>query len=262
MRVNVDHPVLEVNDLTAAYNKKPVLWNINFSVPQGALVGVMGPNGAGKSTLIKGIMDLLPLSSGIVRVFDQTLDEVRKRVAYVPQRSSVDWDFPATVFEIVMMGRYSHIGLLSKPKKADIDIVNQSLENVGLTPFRDRQIGELSGGQQQRVFLARALAQEADLYFMDEPFVGVDAATEAAIIELLKQMKAQGKTVIVVHHDLQTAPEYFDWLVLLNQRLVASGPIEQAFTQKFLGEAYGGNLTVLSQLANYLAKEDISNRVD
>jgi len=262
VRESVENAILEVNDLTAAYNKKPVLWNINFSIPKGALVGVMGPNGAGKSTLIKGIMDLLPLSSGIVKIFNSTLNEVRHKIAYVPQRTSVDWDFPATVYEVVMMGRYPNTGLLRKPKKADKDVVDQALENVGLTAFKNRQIAELSGGQQQRVFLARALAQEADLYFMDEPFVGVDASTEAAIINLLKQMKAQGKTVIVVHHDLQTAPEYFDWLVLLNQRLVASAPIKKVFNQKYLGEAYGANLNVLSQLTSYLEQEDLSNRVD
>jgi manganese/zinc/iron transport system ATP- binding protein len=262
MKFFKEEAALEVNDLTAAYNKKPVLWNINFAIPKGALVGVMGPNGAGKSTLIKGIMDLLPLSSGIIKVFNSNLTNVRKRVAYVPQRTSVDWDFPTTVYEVVLMGRYQHVGLLKKPKKADLDIVGQALENVGLIGLKDRQIAELSGGQQQRVFLARALAQEADLYFMDEPFVGVDAATEAAIIKLLKKMKSDGKTVIVVHHDLQTAPEYFDWLLLLNQRMITCGPMKDSFTTRYLGEAYGGNLTVLSQLTNLLAKEELSNRVD
>lgn len=258
----VDDPILEVHDLTVAYNRKPVLWNINFGIPKGALVGVMGPNGAGKSTLIKAIMDLLPLSSGVIKLFGENIDNVRKKVSYVPQRTAVDWDFPATVQDVVMMGRYPNIGLLRKPKKADYDFVDLCLENVGLTYYKDRQISELSGGQQQRVFIARALAQEADIYFMDEPFVGVDAGTEATIIKLLKDMKNKGKTVIVVHHDLQTAPEYFDWLVLLNQRLVASAPIKESFTQKVLAETYGGKLTLLSQLASYLEKEDIPNRVE
>ncbi len=258
----VENPILEVHDLTVAYNRKPVLWNINFSIPKGALVGVMGPNGAGKSTLIKGIMDLLPLSSGVIKLFGDNINNVRKKVSYVPQRTAVDWDFPATVRDIVMMGRFGNIGLLRRPKKADHDFVDLCLENVGLTEFKNRQISELSGGQQQRVFLARALAQEADIYFMDEPFVGVDAGTEAAIIKLLKDLKDKGKTVIVVHHDLQTAPEYFDWLILLNQRLVASAPIEKSFTQEKLAEAYGGKLSLLTQLSTYLAKEDLPNRVE
>jgi manganese/zinc/iron transport system ATP- binding protein len=258
----ITKPILEVHDLTVAYNSKPVLWNINFAIPQGALVGVMGPNGAGKSTLVKAIMELLPLSSGVIKIFGNNINTVRKKVSYVPQRTAVDWDFPATVYDIVMMGRFSNIGLLRKPKKADHDFVDLCIENLGLTDFKNRQISELSGGQQQRVFLARALAQEADIYFMDEPFVGVDAGTEAAIIKLLKDLKNKGKTVIVVHHDLQTAPEYFDWLILLNQRLVASGAIKETFTQNLLAEAYGGKLTLLTQLSTYLEKEGIPNRVD
>jgi manganese/zinc/iron transport system ATP- binding protein len=258
----VENPILEVHDLTVAYNRKPVLWNINFSIPKGSLVGVMGPNGAGKSTLIKAVMELLPLSSGVIKLFGDNINNVRKKVSYVPQRTAVDWDFPATVRDVVMMGRFPNIGLLKKPKKADHDFVDLCLENIGLTEFKERQISELSGGQQQRVFLARALAQEADIYFMDEPFVGVDAGTEAAIVRLLKDLKEKGKTVIVVHHDLQTAPDYFDWLILLNQRLVASAPIKDSFTQKLLAEAYGGKLTLLSQLSTYLEKEDIPNRVE
>ena len=259
---SVENPILEVHDLTVAYNRKPVLWNINFSIPEGALVGVMGPNGAGKSTLVKAIMELLPMSSGVIKLFGDNINNVRKRVSYIPQRTAVDWDFPATVRDVVMMGRFSTIGLLRKPKKADHDFVDLCLENVGLTEFKERQISELSGGQQQRVFLARALAQEADIYFMDEPFVGVDAGTEAAIVALLKDLKSKGKTVIVVHHDLQTAPKYFDWLILLNQRLVACAPIKESFTQNLLAEAYGGKLTLLTQLSTYLEKEDIPNRVE
>ena len=258
----VENPILEVHDLTVSYNRKPVLWNINFSIPKGALVGVMGPNGAGKSTLIKAIMELLPLSSGVIKLFGDNINNVRKKVSYVPQRTAVDWDFPATVQDIVMMGRLPNIGLLRKPKKADHEYVELCLENVGLTGFKDRQISELSGGQQQRVFLARSLAQEADIYFMDEPFVGVDAGTEAAIVQLLKELKNKGKTVIVVHHDLQTAPEYFDWLILLNQRLVSSAPIKDSFTQDLLAEAYGGKLTLLTQLSSYLEKENLPNRVE
>ncbi|MDB4835520.1 metal ABC transporter ATP-binding protein [Cyclobacteriaceae bacterium] len=254
--------ILDVNDLTVSYDKKPVLWNINFSIPKGKIVGIMGPNGAGKSTLIKAIMELLPLSSGIIKVFGKNLNSVRKSVAYVPQRTSVDWDFPTTVHDVVMMGRYPFIGLLKRPKVADYEIVDNCIKNLGLTNLKDRQIAELSGGQQQRVFLARALAQEADLYIMDEPFAGVDASTEAIIIDLFKKMKDAGKTVIVVHHDLQTAAEYFDWLVLLNQRLIANGPFNKVFSKENLSTTYGGKLTLLTHLANHLQKADLPNRVE
>jgi len=215
---HVKDPVLEVHDLTVSYNKKPVLWGIDLTLPAGVLAGVMGPNGAGKSTLIKSIMGLLPASSGFVRVFNSPLKEVRKRISYVPQKESVDWDFPASALDVVLMGRYGKLGLFKMPSRKDKEIAMDCLKRVNMEGFFKRQISQLSGGQQQRVFLARALAQEADIYFMDEPFAGVDAATEAAIIDLMREMKNDGKTVVVVHHDLQSAEEYFDWVIFFEHQ--------------------------------------------
>ena len=256
----VSNPVLEVHDLTVSYNKKPVLWNVDFTIPKGVLSCIVGPNGAGKSTLIKAIMGLVESSSGFSKVFDFPLDKARKRVSYVPQRESVDWDFPISVFEVVLMGRYGHLGIFNKASKKDKDIAFRCLEEVGMQDFYKRQISQLSGGQQQRVFLARALAQEADLYLMDEPFVGIDATTEKSIIDLLKKMKAQGKTVVIVHHDLQSALSYFDWAILLNTRLVASGPLEKVFTPSLLQETYGGKLSLLAQIGELLKKEQFPTR--
>lgn len=260
MKIQAENPILEVHDLTVSYNKKPVLWGVDFTLPKGALVGIIGPNGAGKSTLIKTIMGLIPAGSGFVKMFDRELNEVRGRVSYVPQRESVDWDFPASAFDVVLMGRYGKLGLFRRPRKADKEVAMECLEKVGMQPFADRQISQLSGGQQQRVFLARALAQDAELYFMDEPFAGVDAATEAAIIEILKKMTQEGKTVVVVHHDLQSVKEYFNWVLLLNMRLVASGPTEKVFTNELLQEAYGGKLTLLTRVGELLAKQGIPVR--
>lgn len=242
----------EVHDLTVAYGKQPVLWNVDFTVPKGKVCAIIGPNGAGKSTLLKAAFGLLPKLSGWVKFFDQSYEKVYKRLAYVPQRGVVDWDFPTTVFDTVMMGRYGHLGLFKRPKDADKKKVEDALKKVSMWDLRERHISELSGGQQQRVFLARALCQEADLYFLDEPFVGVDAATEKAIVTLLKELSAKGKTVLVVHHDIQTVKEYFDWCVLLNVRLVASGSLKQAFTKKNLDEAYGGRLQVLDWVEQML----------
>jgi len=260
MRIEAKDPVVEFHDLTVSYHKKPVLWNIDMTLPKGALIGIIGPNGAGKSTLIKSAMGLLPLGSGHVRMFDQELDAVRDKVSYVPQRESVDWDFPTSVLDVVLMGRYAKLGLLKRPRKADKEMAMSCLKKVGMEAFIGRQISQLSGGQQQRVFLARALAQEAELYFMDEPFAGVDAATESAILSIMQEMTAEGKTVIVVHHDLQSAAEYFDWIVLLNMRLVASGPIEEVFNNKMLQETYGGKLTVLAEVGELVRKRQIPSR--
>ncbi|MFY0626645.1 MAG: metal ABC transporter ATP-binding protein [Reichenbachiella sp.] len=257
---NVDNPILEIHDLTVTYSRKPVLWGVDLTLPKGALVGVIGPNGAGKSTLIKAAMDLVPLSSGWVELFGKPINDIRDKLSYVPQRESVDWDFPASVREIVVMGRYANLGLFKRPRKADFEAADYALDQVGMLEFANRQISQLSGGQQQRVFLARALAQNADLYFMDEPFAGVDAATEKAIINILKKMSEQGKTVVVVHHDLQTVTQYFDWVVQLNTRLVASGPIEEAFTQELLQETYGGKLTILADVGNLLQKKGFPTR--
>ncbi len=242
-------PPLEIHDLTVSYQRKPVLWGIDLTVPHGKLVGVVGPNGAGKSTLIKAMMGLLPLNSGWVKIFGEPYQKNLTRVGYVPQRESVDWDFPVSVMDVVLMGRYGHLGLLKRPRRADHDIARECLDKVKMLPYANSQIANLSGGQQQRVFLARALAQESDLYFMDEPFAGVDAATESAIITLLHELKNKGKTLLVVHHDLPTARNYFDMLLLLNMRVVAFGPTEEVFTYDLLQKTYGGRLTILSEVA-------------
>ena len=230
--------------------KRQILKNISLSFFPGAKIGVLGLNGAGKSTLIKAIMGLLPTDSGWVRIFGKNNRKNLKRVGYVPQRESVDWDFPVSVMDVVLMGRYGQLGLFKRPGKEDRDIACECLEKVKMMPYADRQIANLSGGQQQRVFLARALAQESDLYFMDEPFAGVDAATESSIIELLHELRQQGKTMLVVHHDLPTARNYFDMLILLNMRLVDFGPTEEVFTYEKLQKTYGGRLTILSEVAD------------
>ncbi|MDP2136221.1 MAG: metal ABC transporter ATP-binding protein [Candidatus Didemnitutus sp.] len=253
-------PPLEIHDLTVAYHKKPVLWGVDVVVPKGQLIGIVGPNGAGKSTLIKACMGLLPVSSGWVKIFGQPLGRVATRVGYVPQRESVDWDFPVNVMDVVLMGRYGRLGLLRRPGKADRDVARACLDKVGMLPFADRQIANLSGGQQQRVFLARALAQEAELYFMDEPFSGVDAATESAIITVLRELRDRGRTLLVVHHDLPTARNYFDRLLLLNMNVVAFGPTEEVFTSELLQKTYGGRLTLLSEVAHAVGATERSEK--
>jgi manganese/zinc/iron transport system ATP- binding protein len=234
-----DFPLV-INDLTVSYRDKPVLQDIDLVIPKGQLCAIIGPNGAGKSTLIKASLGLIPTASGSVRFFGANYADQRRRVGYVPQRASVDWDFPTTAIDVVMMGTYGKLGWFRRPGKAERQRALDALEQVRMAEFAERQISQLSGGQQQRVFLARALAQDAELYFMDEPFVGVDAVTEEAIIDLLKALRAKGKTVIAVHHDLDSAPDYFDWLVLLNVRLIASGPFSTTFTSDNLRSTYGG----------------------
>ncbi len=246
-------PALEVHDLTVSYHRRPVLWNVDLAVPQGNLVGIIGPNGAGKSTLIKAVMGLLPLSSGWVQVLGKPISSMRDKIAYVPQRESVDWTFPVTVMDVVLMGRYGTVPWFKRLGRRDRDQARAALDQVGMLPFADRQISNLSGGQQQRVFLARALVQDSQIYFMDEPFAGVDAATEAAIVKLLQDLRAAGKTVIVVNHDLQTAQQYFDMLILLNMRLVAFGPTSEVFTPELLQKTYGGRLTILADVADAVA---------
>jgi manganese/zinc/iron transport system ATP- binding protein len=248
-------PPLEIHDLTVSYHKKPVLWGVDLVIPKGKLIGIVGPNGAGKSTLIKAAMGLMPLNSGWVKVFGKPVKKNLRRVGYVPQRESVDWDFPVSVMDVVLMGRYGHLGLFRRPKKKDRDIARECLDKVKMLPYANRQISNLSGGQQQRVFLARALAQESDLYFMDEPFVGVDAATESAIVALMKELKDKGKTLLVVHHDLPTARNYFDMLLMLNMRVVAFGPTKEVFTNELLQKTYGGRLTILSEVAEAVGLE-------
>ncbi|WP_281889389.1 metal ABC transporter ATP-binding protein [Paenibacillus sp. YYML68] len=238
---------LVIEGLTVAYQKKPVLRDITLSVPEGKLIGIVGPNGAGKSTLIKAALGLIPKVTGEVSVYGKPCHQQRKLIGYVPQRESVDWDFPTNALDVVMMGRYGHLGWFKRPGAKERDIAMDCLSKVGMADYAGRQISQLSGGQQQRVFLARALAQDAQLYFMDEPFVGVDAATEKAIITLLNELKKQGKTVLVVHHDLATVKEYFDWIMLLNVELMGIGPTEEWFTPDHLQRTYGGRLAMLEK---------------
>lgn len=235
--------------MTVAYHRKPVLWDIDFVAPEGQLIGIVGPNGAGKSTLIKAALGLIPLASGKVEIYGQPYDRQRHLVGYVPQRETVDWDFPVTAFDVVLMGTYGRLGWFKRPGAAERKQAEAALHQVGMSDFAGRQIRQLSGGQQQRIFLARALAQDARIYFMDEPFAGVDAATEKAILSLLQSLRTSGKTVLVVHHELETVRDYFDYLVLLNMRLVAAGPTATTFTQKNLQTTYGGRLTVLDEAA-------------
>jgi manganese/zinc/iron transport system ATP- binding protein len=233
---------IDVTDLTVAYKEKPVLWDVDFSVPPGVLLAIVGPNGAGKTTLIKAILGLVKTAAGRVFIYGKPYREQRHRVGYVPQRGSVDWDFPTNALDVVMMGRYGALGWIKRPGRREREMAREALEKVRMGDFADRQISQLSGGQQQRVFLARALVQDADIYFMDEPFQGVDATTERAIIALLRELRAQGKTVVVVHHDLSTVTDYFDWVTLLNVRRVAHGPVAEVFNEHNLSLAYGGKV--------------------
>ncbi|MEM9135543.1 MAG: metal ABC transporter ATP-binding protein [Actinomycetota bacterium] len=233
---------LEVTDLTVAYAEKAVLWDVDLAVPAGTLMAVIGPNGAGKTTLIKAILGLLKPAAGQVLLSGKGYEQQRRRVAYVPQRGSVDWDFPTSVLDVVMMGRYGDLGWFRRPRRREQEMSRKALVEVGMEDFADRQISQLSGGQQQRVFLARALVQDADIYFMDEPFQGVDATTERAIIGLLQRLRADNKTVVAVYHDLQTVAEYFDWVTLLNVRRIASGPVSEVFTAENLRRTYGGRI--------------------
>lgn len=247
-------PALELHDVTVAYHRRPVLYGVDLAAPEGKLIGIVGPNGAGKSTMLKAALGIVPMGGGWVKFFGKPYDEVKKRVAYVPQRESVDWDFPVDVMDVVMMGRYGHLGVFKRPSRKDKEIARAALEKVRMLPFAKRQISNLSGGQQQRVFLARALAQEGDIYLMDEPFTGVDAATEVSIIGLLKELRDEGKTIFVVHHDLTTAEEYFDQLVLLNMRLIAYGDTKDVFNPTLLQKTYGGKLTILHEVAEEAEK--------
>lgn len=235
---------LQVNDLTVAYKFKPVLWDIDLDVPEGVMMAIIGPNGAGKSTFIKAILDIVKPLAGGVKIFGKPYKQVRSRVGYVPQKSAVDWEFPTTVSDVVMMGAYGKLGWIKRPGRNEKQLTGQALEKVGLTGFASRQISQLSGGQQQRVFLARAIVQQADLYFMDEPLQGVDATTEKAIISILKELKAQNKTVIAVHHDLQTVTEYFDHVVFLNVRKIADGKTAEVFNDQNLEKTYGATFNI------------------
>jgi manganese/zinc/iron transport system ATP- binding protein len=237
---------IEVRDLTVAYRYKPVLWDVDLDVPSGVLMAIVGPNGAGKTTLIKAILGLVKPAAGHTLIYGKPYEQQRRMVGYVPQRGSVDWDFPTSVLDVVMMGRYGALGWIRRPGRKEREHALEALEKVGMHDYADRQISQLSGGQQQRVFLARALVQDAQIYFMDEPFQGVDATTERAIVLLLQDLRAEGKTVVCVHHDLQTVPEYFDWVTLLNVRRIASGPVAEVYTEENLRLTYGGRVAFLS----------------
>jgi len=237
-------PAVRVHDLTVAYREKPVLWDIDLVIPNGVLMGVVGPNGAGKTTLVKAMLGLVTPVSGRVLIHGQPYQANKRSVAYVPQRGSVDWDFPTTAFDVVLMGTYGRLGWFRRPGEREREAARDALAKVGMADLARRQIRELSGGQQQRVFLARALVQEAPVTFMDEPFQGVDAVTEAAIIDILRELRANGRTVLVVHHDLSTVADYFDWVTLLNVRKVAAGPTAEVFTPENLRAAYGERLAL------------------
>jgi manganese/zinc/iron transport system ATP- binding protein len=233
---------LSVRGLTVSYGDKPAVFSVDASFATGAMTAIIGPNGAGKSTMLKACLGIVPRLSGEVEVFGRPIQDARHRIAYVPQRASVDWDFPATVLDVVKMGLYRSVGLFGRLTGAAEAHARACLDRVGMSDFATRQIGQLSGGQQQRVFLARALAQDADLYLLDEPFAGVDAATERAIVDVLKSLKAEGKTLIAVHHDLATVADYFDRVFMINVRPVAEGPVAEAFTAEALAATYGGRL--------------------
>ena len=235
---------IQIDDLTVAYDYKPVLWDIDLIVPEGVLMAIVGPNGAGKSTLIKSVLGIIKPIAGSVQVFGKPYGKQVDKVAYVPQKGSVDWDFPTVALDVVMMGTYGSLGWIKRPGPKEKKMALEALEKVGMLEFRDRQISQLSGGQQQRIFLARALVQNAAIYLMDEPFQGVDATTEKAIINILKELREQGKTLIVVHHDLQTVPEYFDWVTFLNVKGIASGPVKDIFNDDNLTKTYGINYKV------------------
>lgn len=236
---------ISVEGLSVSYGTKRILTNIFLELEAGNIYGVIGPNGAGKSTLFKSILGLIDINAGQVEVLGTEIEEVRKRVAYVPQKDDVDWSFPAKVMDIVMMGRYPHKGLLERIDKKDKEVAMKALEDLGITDLKDRQIGQLSGGQQQRVFIARALCQEAEVFFLDEPFVGVDMTTEKIIINLLKRLASENKTMLVVHHDLSTVPDYFNKVILLNQRLITYGDTTTTFTEENIAKCYGPQLSIL-----------------
>lgn len=236
---------LHVEDLTVSYGGRPVLWDIDIDVPPAVMCAIIGPNGAGKSTLLKTVLQLTPPTAGHVTLLGRPYKAMRRRIAYVPQRTSVDWDFPTTALDVVMMGRYGHLGWFRRPGAETRRMALEALTEVGLAPLANRQISELSGGQQQRVFLARALVQQADIYFLDEPMAGVDATTERVVVRLLRALRESGKTVIVVHHDLATVRDYYDWLVLLNVRVVAQGPVAETLTTENLRATYGGQIALI-----------------
>ncbi len=243
----VKKPVIDIQNLTVSYHRKPAIRSINLKLSERGIIGIIGPNGAGKSTLLKAILGLVPVDNGTIRVFGEPVFKVRNKISYVPQKEIIDWDFPVTVYDVVMMGRYAHLGVIERPGPSDRDIVDVAIDKVGMNEYKNQQIGNLSGGQQQRVFLARALAQGSDILLLDEPFVGVDASTERAIIDLMHSLNDEGKLVVVVNHDLGKVQEYFHYLIMINQRLIAYGPTREVFKPDLLSKTYGGRLTILQK---------------
>jgi len=249
-------PLLEFHDVTVAYGRRPVLWNVDLVVEEPCLFGIIGPNGAGKSTLLKAALGLVPVAGGSIRFFGRPFAEVRGRVGYVPQRESVDWDFPVSVTDVVLMGTYARLGWFRRPGARERQVARESLARVGLADVAERQIGALSGGQQQRVFLARALAQQADVYVLDEPMAGVDAGSQERIFRVLAELRGEGRLVVVVHHDLRTAAEWFERVALIDMRLVASGPTADVLTPANLQRTYAGRLDVLDELGRAVARRE------
>lgn len=242
------HKALKIKNLHVSYQDTDALRNITLSIGTGKIVGIVGPNGAGKSTLIKAVLGLIPIDSGSIEIYGQTLNEMRKRVAYVPQRTNIDWNFPIIVKKTVLLGTYPQLGILKRPKRKDKEWAMECLRKVGMQEYANRQIGELSGGEQQRVFVARALAQRADCYFLDEPFVGIDVTSENIIINILRELRREGKTIFVVHHDLTKVEGFFDDVILINKELIGCGPVNQVFVPKLVEEAYDTSLEMLKCL--------------
>jgi manganese/zinc/iron transport system ATP- binding protein len=244
---------LLIESLHVSYGQTPVLWDISCAIPEGAMVAIVGPNGAGKSTLLRAVLGMTPPISGKIECFGAPIRKVRGRIAYVPQRAAVDWDFPITARDLVLMGRTSRFGLFGRPKAADWDAAELALQRVGMSACADRQIGELSGGQQQRLFVARALVRDPDLFLMDEPFVGIDSTTEAELFTLLRQQKERGKTLCIVHHDLPSVEEHFDWVIMLNTRLVVSGPVKEVF-RSHLTQTFGRHSSLFDEALTELCR--------
>ncbi|AQU79482.1 MULTISPECIES: metal ABC transporter ATP-binding protein [Planococcus] len=241
-------PAVKVENIQVSYFGRPAIEAIDLTLEQGKVLGIIGPNGAGKSTLLKALLNLVSIDQGSIEIFGETLKENRKRIAYVPQRNQYDWDFPIHVLDTVLIGTYPNLGIFKRPKKKDKEWAYECLKKVGMEEFSNRQIGELSGGQQQRVFLARALAQKADIFFLDEPFVGIDVSSEEMIVKLLKDLRDQGKTVVVVHHDLSKANEYFDELLLLNKQVIQFGNPQQVLRPEVMRKAYESELSFLFEV--------------
>ena len=239
---------IDIQDLSVSYDRKRVLSNIFLQIDAGHTYGLVGPNGAGKSTLFKAILGIIEPNSGMVRIMGEDIEQIRKKIAYVPQKDDVDWNFPATVKDVVMMGRYPHKKLLSRINSEDRAITEASMKELGIIDLADRQIGALSGGQQQRVFIARSICQQAEIFLMDEPFVGVDMTTEHKIIEITTGLAEEGKTIIVVHHDLGTVNDYFDKVILLNQRLIAYGDTNSMFTRENIARTYAPQMKILQDI--------------